>query len=732
MDRLDSGPGRSTAERRRAAVMMTRELPALDTRLSEFVLGSRTTGRRYAAALAATAAAAVATVVLTLFVDRIIFVFFWPAVIFSALIGGMGPATLSSVLAVAFVDWFVLQRRGPPTVDDIVPLTIFLVSSLVVSSVATALRHSSSRHADATRELHELALELEEQATELEQQLEESQALQEEVEQTSAELAARTQEAEEAGAFSRGILASISDPFVVHDADWRFVFINAQAEEIFRNSVRAGDRGSLVGTVLWDAYPDIVGTEHERQMRRAAAERVPVTYEAYYAQAGTWSVMSCYPLPDGGLATQWRDITERRRGEERSRYLARASEVLGSSLDYEVTLRELAQLVVPELAEWCTVHMVEADGTVREVALAHADPGRIAWAAELNRRFPPDPDAAQGVPQVIRSGEPLLMPEIDDDLLARSARDDEHRRLLLDLGLRSAMVLPLASHGRTLGALSLLSGRTGRRYGPADLELALELARRAALAVDNALLHRAERRARIAADEANAAKMQFLAVMSHELRTPLNAIGGYAELMRIGLRGPVTDAQLQDLDRIMLSQRNLLGIINDILNFARIDAGHLEFRVEEVPVAPLLEEVEQLVAPQLLAGTIALVGVACDDGLTVRGDREKVRQILLNLLSNAIKFTAPGGTIAIQCTRDAGMARIDVRDSGIGIDAGRLHTVFEPFVQLDRTLTSQHEGTGLGLAISRDLARAMDGDLVATSEPGVGSVFTVILPLAAA
>jgi signal transduction histidine kinase len=222
--------------------------------------------------------------------------------------------------------------------------------------------------------------------------------------------------------------------------------------------------------------------------------------------------------------------------------------------------------------------------------------------------------------------------------------------------------------------------------------------------------------------------MQFLAVMSHELRTPLNAIGGYTQLVRLGLRGPVTAEQAQDLDRISLNQRSLLGLINDILNFAKVEAGHLEFDLADVRIPPLLADLEGVIGPQLQAGSLTLLPPTCDDGLAVYGDEEKIRQIMLNLLSNAIKFTGPGGTITVACSAENGRVRIDVRDTGIGIAPERLGTVFDPFVQLDRTLTSRHEGTGLGLSISRDLARAMGGEITAVSELNKGSTFSLILP----
>ena len=723
-----------TGEARRAALLRTHELVVTGNHLGHFLTRERSRAERYTLALLSTGIAAAATIAFLPQLERAVFVLFWPAVLFSAIVAGTVPAILSSLLAILVVELLVLAPPGHVghlDPSDVSPLLAFLVTSFVMSSIANALRVARMRATDATHALHQVALELDEQATELEQRLKESQSLQEALEQTSTALALRTQEAEAASAFSVGILASISDPFVVHDAAWRFAYINASAAQLFASTGRAV-RGSLIGQRVWDAYPDLVGSDIEREMRRAATARIPVTFEAYYAETGTWSVMSCYPLSDGGLATQWKDVTARRRAEENASYLARASDVLASSLDYETTLRELAHIVVPELAAWCTIHVVGPDGDVRQVALAHRDPEQVKWAEALNERYPPDQHAAQGVPNVLRTGVPELYPAITEEMLLAGTQDDEHRRIIQALGLRSAMIVPLAARGRILGALSLLSVGGGRRYGDADLELAMELGRRAALAVDNALLHRAELRARIAADDANAAKMQFLTVMSHELRTPLNAIGGYAELMRLGIRGPISDVQAQDLDRIMSSQRHLLGLINDILNFAKIEAGHVELHLSNVPVRQLLADVEMVVAPQLLMGTLSFATPTCPADLLARGDPEKIRQIVLNLLSNAIKFTPSGGVVTLRADGFGDSVRIEVLDTGVGIAPDRLAAVFDPFVQLDRSLTSSHEGTGLGLAISRDLARAMHGDITARSEPGRGSAFTLTMPRARA
>ena len=241
--------------------------------------------------------------------------------------------------------------------------------------------------------------------------------------------------------------------------------------------------------------------------------------------------------------------------------------------------------------------------------------------------------------------------------------------------------------------------------------------------------------ARAEAEAANRSKGEFLAVMSHELRTPLNAIGGYAELIELGIRGPVTPQQREDLARIQKSQRHLLGLINGVLNYSRAEAGAVHYEMVDVLLDAVLAASETLIAPQARAKQLALHLAVCSEPLTVRADPEKLQQIVVNLLSNAVKFTAPGGVVTLACGRDsrsdaAGSAVVTVRDTGRGIAADALERVFEPFVQVDARLTRTQDGIGLGLAISRDLARGMGGDLVAESTLGVGSTFTLSLPAA--
>jgi signal transduction histidine kinase len=305
------------------------------------------------------------------------------------------------------------------------------------------------------------------------------------------------------------------------------------------------------------------------------------------------------------------------------------------------------------------------------------------------------------------------------------ARGDYHTRL------------PLRREGDTRNEVSRLAATFNRMAeeiasSHQELEQQVQEARTVSrqLAVANEELLRTSadaREARDAAMLANRAKGDFLAVMSHELRTPLNAIGGYADILQLGIYGEVTAKQKEALARITRSQQMLLSLINDVLNFAKLDAGQVQYRMMNVPLDAVLAQVEPLVAPQLDAKRLRYQFERCDPTIVVRADREKLIQIVLNLLSNAIKFTAAEGSIRLTCDVEATWVRVHVHDTGIGIPPDRLESIFDPFVQVDRSLNRPHEGVGLGLSISRDLAQGMGGTLTVRSVVGEGSTFTLRL-----
>ena len=347
--------------------------------------------------------------------------------------------------------------------------------------------------------------------------------------------------------------------------------------------------------------------------------------------------------------------------------------------------------------------------------------GRVTWTEEEERIFGIEPGTFEG--RMEGWGRRVLA-EDRERMEREMAAAMEHRQREMDFSFRIV---------RPDGEVRWVEGSAEFFY--ADDGTPLRMVGVNVDVTERVQLDQAERearseaeRARAAAEDANRVKGEFLAVMSHELRTPLNAIGGYAELIELGIRGPVTEAQRDDLRRIQQSQRHLLGLINEVLNYARVESGALTYDVEDVALPGVLAVAESMIRPQVHAKGLTLTVAPPECDVVARADREKLQQVLLNLLSNAVKFTPSGGSIELSCGEAEERVAVRVRDTGIGIAPEKLESVFEPFVQIGRALNTPAEGAGLGLAISRDLARGMGGDLVAESRPGAGSTFTVLLP----
>ena len=460
--------------------------------------------------------------------------------------------------------------------------------------------------------------------------------------------------------------------------------------------------------------------------RTALATENPYTIEYRMHQRDgsyRWYRSRAVPIHENGAIREWvgvfDDIEDEHLARQRHAAVDNALGVLGTSLDYEWNLAAVTRLLVPTLADYCSIDLVDEAGAIRRVSSTHIDPQKEEILRDLWRKYPYQP-GDRGVPSVVKNGVAEMSPTIGVDEVVSYAKTEEQRDMMLALAPRSFLCVPMISHGQVFGALALVYSDSGRSYGGAERAAVEQIAARAATAIENARLFSD-------AQAASRAKSAFLATMSHELRTPLNAIAGYADLIAMGVRGPVTPDQLRDLTRIRQNQKHLLEIITNILNFSRIESGHIKYDIRPCALGEVLERMEGVIEPQSRARDITYEYQPVRASMAVAADREKLEQILINLLANAVKFTPRGGHITLSAAEQGGRVRIEVRDTGVGIKPDLLNSIFEPFVQLESAFTRTVEGTGLGLAISRELARGMGGELTAASTPGEGSVFTLEL-----
>jgi signal transduction histidine kinase/CHASE3 domain sensor protein len=615
--------------------------------------------------------------------------------------------------------------RNAAIVVGIAALIAIALSALINLTFSRAVEDRDRANAELRAvnvDLKRQSEQLETQAVEMESQAAELEATADDLRSTNEELnvagraaeAARTT-AENARLQLDRVLENLPDAASVFDSEWRYTFINPAAKRIL--AVRGIDGDRVMGKVVWDEVKQLKGSRFEAESRRAALEQKVVEYDEYVPELDAWLENTIIPAKDV-VMTFTRDVTRKKREQQGAELLSEASRVLASTLDYENTLESVARLAVGDLAEWCAVDLVQAGGAIRQAVVAHIDEEKVRWAKELNRRYPPDYGGPTGVGAVIRTGQSEIYPEISDEMLVAAARDEHHLAIMRELQIKSALIVPMIARGRTLGALTLISTRKGRRYDDSDLALAMEIATRAAIAIDNAQLYRGA----LAASEAKSA---FLATMSHELRTPLNAIIGYQSLLKEGIHGSLNDAQLAQLSRMRASADHLLGLIDEVLTFSRVEAGKEVVRLEEVELRPLVEETVGMMGPLAEYRGLTLRAELADGVL--RTDGVKLRQILLNLLSNAVKFTERG-EITVRVRRDENGAEFYITDTGIGIASENLQRIFEPFWQVEQSSTRRAGGTGLGLTVSRSLARLLGGDVSVESKPGEGSTFTVTLP----
>ena len=406
--------------------------------------------------------------------------------------------------------------------------------------------------------------------------------------------------------------------------------------------------------------------------------------------------------------------------ERRLALLAEASAQLSASLDYLASLANLAQLAVPEVADWCIIHLVDEDGVPRLIAASHTDPDLADQRRRLDERYPSSLQDRAEFAEVLRSGEVVHIEPVTDEYLRSVSRDQTHLEQLRSFDIKALLSVPLHIEDRACGAVTLGHAESGRTFAETDITLALELGRRAGNAVENARLYQA-------AHHASEAKSDFLAVMSHELRTPLNAIIGYSDLLLMGVPNGVPDPARRQIERIRSASTSLLYLVEEVLSFSRVEAGKEDIRISPVDLGTVVRDCVAMIEPLASEKGLTLEIRLDREPLKVVTDERKVRQILTNLLSNAVKFTE-SGSIDVFAHEMSGEIAIEVRDTGIGISPENLDRIFDPFWQVEQSATRRFGGTGLGLGVARKLAKLLEGRLEVKSEVDEGSVFTLVLP----
>lgn len=526
-------------------------------------------------------------------------------------------------------------------------------------------------------------------------------------------------------------LSSIGDAVIATDAQGRVTFVNAVAERLTGWDAASAENQPL--SEVFRIFNEETRAPIETPVDLVLREGVVVglaNHTVLISRTGAEFCIDDSAAPiraaDGktvGTVLVFRDVTGQRAQEQRRTFIARAVAELASSLDYRQTLATVARSAVPIIADWCAVDMYEA-GTLRRLAVAHVDPDKVRLVYEIEQRYPPDPERPSGSLRVARSGEALFVAEISDEMLAAAARDAEHLRLIQQLQLRSYIAVPLHSKGAVTGVLTLAMAESGRVYSDDDRQLALSLADRAGLAIEQARLYAEATEARNQAERANRTKDEFLAMLGHELRNPLAPMLTALQLMK--LRAP----RAVERERAVLERqvKHVATLVDDLLDISRITRNGIQLAKEKVDLADMVARALEMAGP-LIEGRRHTVVVSVERGSFVAGDSIRLAQVLTNLVTNSAKYTDPGGIIEVLGERSGDELTIRVKDNGVGIQPEILPHVFDLFVQGGQSLDRAMGGLGLGLTIVRTVVELHGGRVYAESGgPGMGSEFRVVLP----
>lgn len=612
------------------------------------------------------------------------FFLFYPSVYVTAYLFGFGPGLVSTAVSTLLVQFFLIQPRYSLAVSDAtdwLPVALFFGMGTAISWLA-GKRYESQ---------HKLALK-------------------------SAELASKA--------------ADLSD--FVENATIGLHWVGPDGTILWANQAELNLLGyskqEYIGRPISDFHADqpviddilcrltsgeqLINYEARLRAKDGSIKHVVIDSSVYF-ENGKFKHTRCFT----------RDITEQKRHQETNEFFASVSLILSLSIDLETTLKKIASLAVSKLGDWCVIDLVGKGGPY-QATVAHPDPKILKLAQEFRQKYPPVWDAPFGAPNVIRTGKAELYSDITPEQLLRSARDEEHLKILLGLGMRSAMVLPIVARGKTIGALTLVSTQESRRYTEAELSVAKELGQRAGFAIENSILYQEAKAAIRIRDE-------FLSIASHELKTPITSLKLQLQLTKRKFKlGDGFIPKPQEVERVIdvstVQVNRLEKLIEDLLDVSRIASGKLALELEQVDLVEIVNET-LFHHKEYLDHSGCQIEFKPEKPLLICCDRSKMVQVISNLLTNAAKYGAGKPVhILVEQTPDSS-ARLVVQDFGMGIPKDKQEKIFDRF---ERAIGHTNiSGLGLGLFITREIVNAHKGTIRVESEPGHGSIFTVEIPL---
>ncbi|HYD35220.1 MAG TPA: PAS domain S-box protein [Vitreimonas sp.] len=517
------------------------------------------------------------------------------------------------------------------------------------------------------------------------------------------------------------LLENVSDAIIATDLDYNITSWNTAAEKLYG----------------WKAE-EAIGENAREIIPTTFITHAPEAFRSHVYKAGSWQGEVIQRRRDGvpidilasvslvrdstkkvvGMVTVNRDMTEIKQTEEALRFLADATGVLASSLDYETNLRQVAELAVPTIADWCIVHLLEGDGSLSVSALSHSDPDKVKWAWKLSEKYPPDPESSSSIITVIKTGKPDLISTVTPEMIKLAARSKEHYNIIKKLGMRSYLCVPMKAENKVYGAITLVAAESGYKFSHFDLSIAEELAGRAALAIVNARLFAASLQAVEVRDE-------FISIASHELKTPLTSIKAFVQLLQKRFRNSNDLKSQSFIEKVHVQIDKLTQLVTDLLDVTKIQAGKLSYNIVSFDIGELVKTVCADFQDTIDTHTITCQVLS----VQVEADKDKITQVLTNFLSNAVKYSPNAKAIEVIVSTKSQHVRVAVKDHGIGIAKEHLPKVFERFFRAGDKEAGTMSSLGLGLYISSEIIKDHDGKIGVLSAKGKGSTFYFELPL---